>query len=118
MCVAAAHVFTSSSAARIGHDVRQLQSFHMLTPEQEATVRAIRKLVDFWQITADEVDMGPQAPRAPAPPPPAPKGPKYRHPLTLQTWDGEGMQPQWLKEALTREGYTVEELRVSPDALA
>ena len=27
MCVAAAHVFTSSSAARIGHDVRQLQSF-------------------------------------------------------------------------------------------
>ncbi len=52
MSAAAAHVFTSSSAARIGHDVRQLQSFHMLTPEQEATVRAIRKLVDFWQNTA------------------------------------------------------------------
>lgn len=91
---------------------------HMLTPEQEAVVRAIRKLVDFWQIAADELDMGPQAPRAPAPPPPAPKGPKYRHPLTQQTWDGEGMQPPWLKDALTREGYTVDELRVLPDAHA
>lgn len=92
---------------------------HMLTPEQEAVVRAIRKLVDFWQITADELDMGPQTLWAPEPPPPpAPKGPKYRHPVTQQTWDGEGAQPQWLKEALTREGYTVEELRISPDALA
>lgn len=90
----------------------------MLTPEQEAVVRAIRKLVDFWQITSDELDMGLQAARAPAPPPPAPKGPKYRHPLTLRTWDGEGLQPEWLKDALTREGYTVEELRVLPDAHA
>ena len=92
----------------------------MLTPEQVATVRAIRKLVDFWQITAEELDMGPQAPRVPqAPPPPAaPRGPKYRHPFTHQTWDGEGVQPQWLKEALTREGFTVDELRVLPGAVA
>ena len=53
-----------------------------------------------------------------APPPPAPTGPKYRHPLTQQTWDGLGLQPSWLKDALTREGYTVDELRVLPDAHA
>ena len=89
----------------------------MLTPEQEAAVRAIRKLVDFWQITVDELDMGPQPVRVAAPPP-APRSPKYRHPVTQKTWDGEGMQPEWLKDVLTREGYTVEELRVPPDALA
>ena len=93
-------------------------SEHMLTPEQEAVVRAIRKLVDFWQIAADELDMGPQPARVAAPPPPAPTGPKYRHPLTQQTWDGQGLQPSWLKDALTREGYTVDELRVLPDAHA
>ena len=38
----------------------------MLTPEQEAAVRAIRKLVDFWQITVDELDMGPQPVRVAA----------------------------------------------------
>lgn len=92
----------------------------MLTPEQEAVVRAIRKLVDFWQITVDELGLDEQTPRpvAVSQPPAAPKLPKYRHPLTLETWDGEGAQPLWLKEALTREGYTVEELRVQPDALA
>lgn len=90
----------------------------MLTPEQQAVVRSIRKLVDFWHIQADEIDIGPQPVRAPEPPPVVPRGPKYRHPITYQTWDGEGVQPQWLKEALTREGYTVEELRVQSDALA
>ena len=90
----------------------------MLTPEQESVLRGIRKLVDFWQISADELDMGVQVVRAPAPPPPVSKGPKYRHPVTQQTWAGEGMQPPWLKEALTQEGYTVEELRVPPDAMA
>lgn len=90
----------------------------MLTPEQESVLRGIRKLVDFWQISADELDMGVQAVRLAAPQPSAPKGPKYRHPVTQQTWAGEGMQPDWLKEALTQEGYTVDELRVPPDALA
>ncbi len=37
---------------------------------------------------------------------------KYRHPRTGETWDGEGAQPPWLREALTRQGYTVEELRL------
>jgi DNA-binding protein H-NS len=31
--------------------------------------------------------------------------------VTLEVWDGNGLQPQWLREALIKEGYTVNELR-------
>ncbi len=84
-----------------------------LTAEQQAVLRSIRQLVDFWQISAQELasDEPVQSPVAePAPPP---KGPKYRHPLSGDTWDGEGSQPQWLRDALIREGYLVEELRIA-----
>ncbi|MFN3617622.1 MAG: H-NS family nucleoid-associated regulatory protein [Aquabacterium sp.] len=83
----------------------------MRTAEQEAVLRSVRKLVDFWQIEADELAMdGPtRAPQVPATP--VVKPPKYRHPRTDETWDGEGSQPEWLRLALTRQGYTVEELR-------
>lgn len=83
----------------------------MRTAEQEAVLRSVRKLVDFWQIEADELAMdGPaRAPKAPTTP--VVKPPKYRHPRTDETWDGEGSQPEWLRLALTRQGYTVDELR-------
>jgi DNA-binding protein H-NS len=84
----------------------------MMTPEQEAVLRSIRKLVDFWHITPSELDMGESAPRVRAPVVIAPLLPKYRHPRTGETWDGEGTQPPWLREALTKQGYTVEELKV------
>ncbi len=80
----------------------------MKTPEQEAALRAIRKLVDFWQIEPEELLLGdvpmvmPQVVVLP---------PKYRHPVSGETWDGQGTQPQWLREALTKQGYTVEEVR-------
>ena len=84
-----------------------------MTAEQQAVLRSIRKLVDFWGITPDEL--------ADVPPPAAPVEPivlppltpKYRHPISGETWDGMGTQPQWLRDALTRQGYTVEELRAS-----
>ncbi|AWI53061.1 DNA-binding protein [Aquabacterium olei] len=89
----------------------------MMTPEQEAVLRAIRKLVDFWHITPSELHSdAPVVAAVPRPdesPPPARH--RYRHPLSGETWDGQGAQPQWLREALTREGYTVQELRVSED---
>lgn len=88
----------------------------MKTPEQEAVLRSIRKLVDFWQISPQEL-----MPEAGDPPvkvvqeaPVLP--PKYRHPVSGDTWDGEGPQPPWLKEALTRQGYTVDELRWRDEA--
>jgi DNA-binding protein H-NS len=85
----------------------------MLTPEQEAIVRSVRKLIDFWQITPRElggVATVRKAVQVQSPPPKAIT--KYRHPRTAETWDGEGSQPQWLREALTKQGYTVDELRI------
>jgi DNA-binding protein H-NS len=89
----------------------------MKTAEQEAILRSVRKLVSFWEITADELDGIPTpAPVVEAIPVQAVT--KYRHPITQETWNGEGSQPQWLREALTREGYTVDELRLRQDATA
>ena len=85
----------------------------MLTAEQEAVLRSIKKLLDFWQISPDElgIEESSMIVRKVEPPPP-PAGPKYRHPRTGETWNGEGSQPPWIREALTKEGFTVEELRL------
>jgi DNA-binding protein H-NS len=79
-------------------------------PEKLAAIRTIRKLMDFWQIDATEL-RGVRL-RPPPPPPPAPTL-RYRHPITGNTWDGDGAQPEWLRNALLKEGYTVEELRAA-----
>lgn len=83
----------------------------MRSAEQEAVLRSVRKLVAFWQITADELSGIPEPVKVVEEVRP-PAGPKYRHPRSGETWDGEGAQPAWLREALTRQGYTVEELRL------
>lgn len=75
--------------------------------ERIAAIRKIRKLMDFWRIAPAELRGRPVAitrSRAPA-------EIRYRHPLTEKVWDGQGPQPQWLRDALIKEGYTVEELR-------
>lgn len=85
----------------------------MLTAEQEAVLRSIRKLLDFWQISPDELGIEEsEAIVRKVEPPPPPAGPKYQHPRTGDTWNGEGSQPPWIREALTKEGYTVDELRL------
>jgi len=84
------------------------------TPEQEAAIRSIRKLIDFWQIDLQELVVEGAQPVRPAPVVEVPL--KYRHPMSGETWDGQGSQPPWLKEALTRQGYTVEELRIKPES--
>ncbi len=85
----------------------------MRTAEQEAVLRSVRKLVDFWQIEAHELGGMPPPVAAPLPAVTEPARPSYRHPISGETWQGEGSQPEWLKAALTREGYTVEELRLT-----
>ncbi|WP_240636063.1 H-NS family nucleoid-associated regulatory protein [Caldimonas tepidiphila] len=76
---------------------------------RRAALNAARTLVEFWGITPEQIA------RAPAPKIEQQEhAPRYRHPVHGHTWDGEGSQPQWLKDALIREGYTVEELRVAP----
>jgi DNA-binding protein H-NS len=74
--------------------------------ERIAAIRKIRKLMDFWRITPAEL-RGRPVPVVSV----APAEIRYRHPVTAEGWDGLGPQPQWLREALTKEGYTVEELR-------
>jgi DNA-binding protein H-NS len=84
------------------------------TPEQEAAIRSIRKLIDFWQISLEELVVEGEAPVRPQRAPEV--LPKYRHPISGHTWDGQGGQPDWLRQALTREGYTVQELRIPGSA--
>jgi DNA-binding protein H-NS len=88
------------------HDVR--------TAEQEAVLRSILKLIEFWDIAPEELATGLPEPlpdltprRRVAVVPTI----KYRHPVSGETWDGEGAQPPWIRLALTQEGYTVEALR-------
>jgi DNA-binding protein H-NS len=77
-------------------------------PEKLAALRTVRKLVEFWQISLQEL----RGPMPPAPPPPAVGvAIRYRHPVSGDVWDGQGEHPQWLRDALLKEGYTVDELR-------
>ena len=78
-------------------------------PEKLAALRTVRKLVEFWNITPQEL-RGPM-PTAPPPPPPGPVAIRYRHPVSGETWDGQGEHPAWLREALLKQGYTVDELK-------
>ena len=111
-------------ALKLVHNTRvvawQLQSqlhINVKTPEQEAALRSIRKLIEFWRISPEELEF-----EASSVPPVLAEvvssSPKYRHPVSGDTWDGQGTQPQWLRDALTRGGYTVEELRcTSPESI-
>jgi DNA-binding protein H-NS len=72
-----------------------------------AIIHRIRTLMEFWGITVNQLRHHKAKPAEP--PPPA--SPKYRHPVTGDTWDGHGPQPEWLRQALLKEGYTVEQLR-------
>jgi DNA-binding protein H-NS len=77
-------------------------------PEKLAALRTVRKLVEFWNITSQEL----RGPLPPSPPPPVgPSTIRYRHPVSGETWDGQGEHPPWLRDALLKQGYTVDELR-------
>ena len=70
---------------------------------QFAMYRA-RQLVQFWEMTERELTT-PERRVAPIP-----LEVKYRHPKTGEEWDGAGDQPQWLRQALLKEGYLLSEL--------
>lgn len=81
-----------------------------LSPRERAAVLArIQSLIDFWGITPDELAAEPEP--APAPVAAPVVAVRYRHPLTGDTWDGQGPHPDWLRKALLKEGYRVDELR-------
>lgn len=69
----------------------------------------IEALMEYWGITVDDL-MSP-TPEPDTPPTPQAPPVKYRHPVTGDTWDGQGPHPEWLRRALLHEGLRVDELR-------
>jgi DNA-binding protein H-NS len=87
--------------------------------EKAAVISRIHTLMEFWGITPEDLEadlevkhrVARKKQQQSAEPAAAATAPKYAHPKTGQVWDGEGPQPQWLKDAVLKEGYLVEELR-------
>jgi len=84
--------------------------------ERAAVIHRIRTLVEFWAITPEELE-GALPPLPPPEPEAVPIRIKYRHPQSGETWDGIGPHPQWLRDALLKEGFTVEQLKPATDEL-
>jgi len=79
--------------------------------ERAAVVARITALMEFWHISLDEIARTPTPVR-----PPAPRVIKYRHPVSGETWDGQGQHPEWLRHALLKEGWRVDELKPAHQA--
>jgi DNA-binding protein H-NS len=77
---------------------------------RERALHVARQLVEFWRIEPDELTTRQPA----AAPRPGPSAVKYRHPVSGESWDGAGPQPEWLRRALGPEGYRVAELQAGP----
>lgn len=65
----------------------------------------IQQLVEFWCIELHELEGPWNLPK------PSRPSIKYQHPLTGETWDGEGPQPGWLRQALLKDGYLLDEVK-------
>ncbi|MCO5978057.1 H-NS histone family protein [Ideonella oryzae] len=83
--------------------------------ERTAVIARIEALMEYWAITV--ADLEGDTPDLP-PPAAAPRAVKYRHPVTGDTWDGDGPHPDWLRSALLKEGYRLDELRPGPTSEA
>lgn len=86
-----------------------------------SALRQARRLVEFYRITAEELtDEGhpcnsPEPEQGSTGRSVAQERPvKYRHPATGETWDGVGPHPDWMRQALLKDGYRVAELLVEP----
>ena len=73
------------------------------TQRQERTeaIAKVKSLMAEYGLTATDIAGATKA--APSPRASAGKkvAPKYRNPTTGDTWTGRGLQPNWLKEALS-----------------
>ncbi len=80
--------------------------------ERAAVLARIEALMEYWGITVE--DLLAPTPVVDMPAPAGPRPVKYRHPVTGETWDGEGPHPDWLRRALLQEGLRLDELRPTP----
>lgn len=91
---------------------RKAEQAHRLA--RERALHVARQLVEFWRIEPRELTG-----RLPSPArPDAVPAVKYRHPVTGESWNGMGAQPEWLRRALGKEGYRVAELRAETSTAA
>ena len=81
--------------------------------KRRIVVHQLRQLVEYWGITERELARSRKRRRAATP-----MNHRYRHPVSGETWSGEGPQPEWLKTALVKDGYRVEELRAGLEGSA
>jgi DNA-binding protein H-NS len=80
--------------------------------EKAAVIHRIRTLMEYWSITPEDLEsFEPPAAEASV----SPAAIKYRHPLSGETWDGCGPHPQWLRDALLKDGFTVDQLRAAAE---
>lgn len=86
------------------------QAEHERRRPRERAMHVARQLVELWRIRPSELATAQPASRRPAQP-----AIKYRHPVTGESWDGDGAQPEWLRRALGTEGYRVAELQPGTD---
>jgi DNA-binding protein H-NS len=83
--------------------------------ERAAVLARIEALMEYWGITVDDL-LAPTVSPDVAVAPPGPLPVKYRHPVSGETWDGQGPHPEWLRRALLKEGLRVDELKPAPAA--
>lgn len=76
--------------------------------ERAAIIHRIQALMEFWGITPQDLLIDEQDPVIAAP---SSRPVKYRHPVSGETWDGQGPHPDWLRQALLREGLRLDELK-------
>lgn len=86
-----------------------------LTSSQKVVLTRVKNLVEYWGITAEEIESMETPPGLSLA---EMSVIKYRHPQTGQTWTGIGQQPEWLRQALSKEGYRVSELLLSSQQAA
>lgn len=78
-----------------------------------SALRQAQWLVAFYRISPEELTTERGLAVVQSDPEVAVRPVKYCHPVSGQTWDGMGVHPAWLRQALLKDGYRVEELRVS-----
>jgi DNA-binding protein H-NS len=93
-----------------GSRTRSFSTRWTLSPrEREAVLGRISSLMEFWGITLEDLQ---GETSGPSDVPKMPRGAiKYRHPSTGEVWDGDGAHPDWLRRALLKEGFRLDELR-------
>lgn len=77
----------------------ELQIAQIKKAERENALRDARKLIDTYDLTADEL-FGKQKPTV------KPVAAKYRNPETGESWSGRGRVPRWL-DGKNREDFAI-----------